>query len=126
MYVYSTLSNDQCYTKYRTGENDIPVVESQILIKGGTNVAQGQETRLFTPMGVATKVTEEELAILKDNPVFRQHEANGFIKYDSRNVNPEKIAATMVTRDKSAPMVPEDFGDDDRAKPKLEKPKKAA
>lgn len=112
-YVYSTLAADTAYTEWVEGGGEIRTPGRTVTIKGGTGVAN---KNFITPMGVVTKVTEEELELLKANPVFRKHEDGGFIRYSSANVDPEKVATKdMETRDNSAPIVPEDYSDDENA-----------
>lgn len=105
-YIYSTLASDVSYTTYKDGGADLPVVEGQILIAGGTGVAG---KHLVTPQGVATPVSAENLARLRENEVFKLHEANGFIKVSDHKEDAEIVAADMTTRDESAPLVDADF-----------------
>lgn len=105
IYVYSTLSNDQRYVSYRADVNGVPQAESSIFIAGGANL---MNKHFITPLGVATKVTAEELAELKRNELFKLHEANGFITYSEKKEDPEQMAAVMTGRDQSAPIVDAD------------------
>ena len=105
IYVYSTLSNDQRYVSYRADVNGVPQAESSIFIAGGANL---MNKHFITPLGVATKVTAEQLAELKRNELFKLHEANGFITYSEKKENPEQMAAVMTGRDQSAPIVDAD------------------
>lgn len=107
-FVYSTLANDNKYTGYTKGGADLPRTTYEILIKGGTGVA-GKWTRLETPQGVVTEVTEEEAAALADNVVFKRHQQNGFIFVSDKKADPENVAADMTGRDNSAPLVEADF-----------------
>lgn len=110
VYVYSTLATDTAYTEWREGGADLPVPGRAIVIKGGTGVAN---KNFITPMGVVTKITEEELSVLKENKVFQMHEQNGFIRYSYAQTDPEKVATKdMATRDNSAPIVPQDYSED--------------
>lgn len=111
-FVYSTLAADTAYTTYQTGAADMPVADGQILIKGGTGVA---DKRLITPTGaVITKVDEEALSRLRENQVFQLHEANGFIVVSDHAEDGEVVAADMTGRDESAPLVPADFPADNQ------------
>lgn len=105
-YIYSTLTDSMNYTTYREGGADIPLIEGNVTIHGGTNVP---DKFLRTPQGVVTPVTEAELELLKANQVFQLHEKNGFIKISEKKVDPEVAAADMEGRDKSAPLVDADF-----------------
>jgi hypothetical protein len=124
-YVYSTLSNDNIYASYdNSGTNkDTPVLQRSILIKGGAGIAT---KHLLTPLGIVTKVTDDELEHLQKNEDFQLHIKNGFIKFDKKKVDPEVAAADMASRDKSAPYVPEDIDSSDPtvAKPVIVKSKK--
>src|SRR5277367_4378873 len=100
-YVYSTLTNSTAYAIYKKTDVKQPgVIERTILIKGGSNLATKS---LITPLGVASKVSDEDLAILENDYHFQQHVKKGFITYDKRNISVEKAIESMVKRDKSAP-----------------------
>lgn len=84
-----------------------------ILIKGGQGVMDGRS--LFTPdNGVITEVTDEQLAYLLENPLFKLHQANGFIKIIRTDSAKEqkKAAEDMVKSDDGAQLTPEDFEQD--------------
>lgn len=116
VYVYSTLSTDQLYTLYVRGGNDIPRPDKQILVKGGANVAN---KHLWTPRGVVTEITEEELALLRDNKLFQIHEKNGYVKVDKAKVEVEKAVSDMEPRDESSPLQPGDYEVENQAAPVL-------
>lgn len=101
-HVFSTLSNDQLYTNYKLGDNGRNIVDVEIHIKGGANVAE--QKRVTTPYGVATEVTEEALVELEKNPVFRMHKDKGFITIRQRHADPDKVATDMARKDLSAPL----------------------
>ena len=104
-YVYSTLTCDQRYTAWEKGGGDIPVEAGSVLIKGGSNVA---DARVITRIGVRTEVTDEEYALLLENEVFKLHFDNGFITVEEKKVDPEVVAADLVSRDASAPITEND------------------
>jgi len=112
-YVYSTMSCDKSYVKYRRGGGDLPLAERKVLIKGGAGVA---DKRVFTPLGVVTKITEEQMEICKADVAFKRHQDRGFILVKEKEYDPEVVAADMSSRDGSSPLVPEDF-EDSSAKP---------
>lgn len=118
IYVYSTLSNDQRYVSYRADVNGVPQAESSIFIAGGANL---MNKHFITPLGVATKVTAEQLAELKRNELFKLHEANGFITYSEKKEDPEQMAAVMTGRDQSAPIVD---ADEEAPEPKARRSRK--
>lgn len=111
-YVYSTMTTGVRYVQYSKSVNDMPVVESFVDIAGGANLP---DKHLVTPRGVVTKVTDEQLALLEQNPLFKRHKENGFIIVDSVKVDPEVKASDMEQRDDSSPLVPEDFPSPDDA-----------
>ena len=110
-YVYSTLASDVSYTNHAKGGGDMPIELPPVFIKGGAGVAND---RLITPLGVVTEVTEQELAYLRENEVFKLHEKNGFISISERKTDPDKAALDMTARDNSAPLVPEDMKPEDQ------------
>lgn len=109
-YVFSTLASDVAYTNHAAGGADMPVDLPPVLIRGGAGV---MNDRLITPQGVATEVTESQVAYLRENQVFLMHEKNGFVMISDKYTDPDKAAADLVGRDHSAPLVPQDATDDD-------------
>lgn len=112
-YIYSTLTSDNLYTSYSAGGGDMPIPGRQVLVKGGTGLAND---RLITPLGVATEVTAEDLDLLKTIPAFLEHQKNGHIVVDAKKQDPEKVASGMKTRDGSAPRTDADFPADNQPK----------
>jgi hypothetical protein len=106
LFVYSTLAADVLYQNTAPGGADLPVVVEEVLVKGGAGVAN---SRLVTPRGVATEITEGQAEALRQNPVFALHEKNGHVMIESRRVDPDKAAADLTGRDVSAPIVPADL-----------------
>lgn len=105
-YVYSTLTADNRYTFYGNGGGDLKIAEKDILIKGGTGIAN---KNLVTPIGVVTKVSDDEAEALRQHPVFQMHLANGFVVIENKKHDPEKIASDgMVIADDSAPLTEAD------------------
>jgi len=114
-FIYSTLTADQNYTIWEPGEGGLNRQVSQVFIKGGTNVA---DKVMRTPLGVLTKVSDDQYGQLVKNEVFKTHLKNGFIKVMDKEYNPEVVAADMKTRDDSAPLTPNDYPEDTKgAKP---------
>lgn len=109
LYVYSTLASDVLYQNHAPGGADLPVVTSEVLVKGGAGVAND---RLITPRGVATEITEQQAEALRANPVFAMHEQNGFVQISESRVDADEAAADMTGRDHSAPIVPNDLPPD--------------
>lgn len=115
-YVYSTLTGDNRYVNHAVDSgNDVPApIGDGILIAGGAGVAS---KNLITPRGVVSgPFTEEQIEYLRQQPVFRLHEKNGFITIDDKKVDPDLVAADMVGRDKSSPLVEADFPTDEDGK----------
>jgi len=105
-HVYSTLTQTQHYQNYRPNvSGNVPLPDGCVTIKGGSNVA----TKSFdTPRGVRTKITNEQLEILRKNFVFQQHEKSGHVVVRDDKVDPEvAVAKDMEQKDGSAPMTPE-------------------
>lgn len=115
-YVYSTLANDQRYVE--RGKNR--TVVASVLIAGKANVPN---RHMLTSKGVSTKVTDEQLAVLRQNKVFKLHEANGFVTVDSRKADPEKVATSMNNNDPSQPDTPERLEAEKKTPPKSNKGK---
>lgn len=109
LYVYSTLSCDVTYQNHVSGANDMPVVVAEVRVMGGAGVAND---RLITPQGVATSITEQDAEALRNNPVFRLHEENGFVRIEAKKIDIEKVVADMTARDESAPLISEDLPPD--------------
>lgn len=115
VYVFSTLANDQLYTNWLQGGNDLPIKGHSVLIKGGTGVAND---RLITPMGVSTEITDYDLEELKKNASFLDHEKNGFVTVRNKKAETEKVASDMNLKDESAPMTEADYSKEDKPKTK--------
>lgn len=105
-YVYSTATAGTEYAFYRSGGAELPVFDGSVKIAGGANVTN---KNFITPLGVVTKVTDEELARLKEHPEFIRHMNAGFVSFRDDKVDVEVAAADMASRDPSAPLVDADF-----------------
>ena len=100
-YITSTATSGTDYAIYRRTENGVFVTEKVISINGGANCAN----KVFvTPEAVATKVTDDELELLKQNPEFRRHLDAGFLKITK--ITKQENNKDMQTEDKSAPLTP--------------------
>lgn len=89
MYVYSTVTASIAYK----------IGDKTIVIKGGANVT---DKHMWTPKGVATKVTREELEELRKIPSFASREESGYFSTSQFEKNPNKVADDMAGADKSA------------------------
>lgn len=113
-YIANTMSVDikYCfYGKTPTGNND---VRKSILVFGKANVA---DKHFITKEGAVTKVSNEELALLKEHPVFKMHEANGFIKVCATESRAENVK-DLAKKDASAPKTPDDYKAQGKEAPK--------
>jgi hypothetical protein len=119
--VYSTATNSIDYVEYQAaaeGANARNVVK-RVTVKGGTGMSN---KHFITPLGVATFVTDEEATFLLANKAFQRHVDRGFMQMRKENIDPEKVVAEgMEPKDKSSPLVPQDYEGDDndpsKAKP---------
>ena len=66
-----------------------------------------------------TTVSDEDLALLKQNPVFQLHKSNGFIVVEEKPAPVEKVASDMEARDESAPLTDNDFIANGQKPPKV-------
>lgn len=107
--IYSTLTEPQQYTKYESSGDTHRVVAS-VRIEGGHGKANHKS--LITPLGVATEVTDEQLAILMENSSFLKHKDRGYITITGKREDSEKVAADMTSSDGSAQLTEADFEDD--------------
>lgn len=112
-YVYSTLSADMSYTHWLPGADagSLAAEGKTIFVQGGANVAQKAKnsTDIWTPLGRATEVSDEDLALLEQNSVFQLHKKNGFITVQKKKADVEKVVADMMRGDKSRPLTESDF-----------------
>lgn len=143
-YIFSTLSNDNAYTFYEDEGADkksvprgIHKVKRKILIKGGTAVVQSNEQKgIYTPYGVMTEVSNEDLNHLlggltvkeimenplekhvhKGNAVFKKHLKNGFLRIDEKKIDIDKAVADLKKRDASAQKTEKDISETKGAAP---------
>lgn len=113
VYVCSKLSCDNAYTTWhpiqKSGGNDMPRKDRQVLIKGGSGV---MNDNLVTPHGVVTKITQEELEIVRNTdicPAFSRHEKAGFLKVLEKDPSPKELksVAKDLSEDKSKQATPD-------------------
>ncbi len=110
-YVVSTISTSVAfvaYGEYRPGH--VPTIKRRVNILGGANVAHGGGQKgLWTPRGVATPVSSEDMEFLKNDAQFNKMVRKGFLSVVFVESDAELAAADMVPKDKSAPKTPGDF-----------------
>lgn len=102
-YILSTMSTGVDYSLYEKTPSGLTVVKKTVSINGGANV---MDKHFITPLGVVTKVSDEDLELLEANPVFKQHKADGFIKIQK---NDKVETSQMEKKDASAQPTAEDF-----------------
>ncbi len=111
-YVYSTLPTDMIYTHWEHAGDGVPKqLVASVFIKGGAGVAQKPKpgTDIWTPLGMVTPVSDEDLATIEKDPVFRLHKKNKYITVQQKNSDVEKVAVDMNRRDNSSPMTESDY-----------------
>ena len=111
-YVTSTMSASVKYAVYGTSAGGLPVVSKEIEVKGGTGVTN---KALVMPEGVVTKVTDEELSLLKANPVFQMHQKAGYVKISALSTPNTK---NLEEKDSSAQLTEQSFKKKGRKAPK--------
>ena len=112
-YITSTATCGTDYAVYRRTESGVFVTERVVSINGGANCAN----KVFvTPEAVATKVTDEELELLMQNPEFQRHLKAGFLKITK--MMKEENNKGLQEEDKSAPMTPKKYQKQGKKAPK--------
>lgn len=109
-YVYSTLTCDNAYTVYEKTTGGLTIPKAEVVINGGTGLAN---KHLITPLGMVTNITDDELAMLKENPVFIEHVKNGFliVQEGGKAEDAEKVASDMSTDSGSSPLTEQDVAE---------------
>ncbi len=104
-YILSKLANTQNYTQYAKGVGNLNVPVQTVTVNGGADITG---KNLITPEGVITKISADELEILKANKDFQRHLEQGHVKYFGVQPNIEKASGKM-TKDVSRPLTPSDY-----------------
>ena len=114
VHVYSTLPAGQTYLNHIRTANDLPVADGDgVKIKGGHGIAhQDAAQGLYTPMGVRTEISAEQLRYLRQNSEFNAHERRGYIKVMDSKVDPEKAVGDMQTVNPSRQLTDADLPDE--------------
>lgn len=118
-YITSTMSASVSYAIYGKTAGGLPVVEKEITIDGGANVMN--KKLLATPNGVVTKVTDEELELLEQHPLFKIHKQNGFVRVSKTNPQEDVMKVDtkdMQDKDASAQRVDSDYTKKGKKAPK--------
>lgn len=110
-FVYSTLTNATKIVDYEF-KGDLPVIVKSVVIAGGAGV--NRKRQFATPLGVSTRVSQEQLDFLNSNNEFKRLVSEKWITVVKTGgawgaPNADKVAADMQQRDGSAPIVPNDL-----------------
>jgi hypothetical protein len=125
-YVYSTATNSGTYVEYeKNAPNELAIPKKwpngkpmKVTIKGGHGLAQrGNSSHIYTPRGMVTQVTDDEMEMLLNNKSFQRHMDKGFMSYDKKKVSAEKKAANMEEMDGSAPLTMRDYEETEDSTP---------
>lgn len=115
-YVYSTLTSAQEYADWQKVEGGANTILRTVRIEGGHGVIN---KNFLTPDGVATQVSDDDLAFLQNNFHFKQHVENGFVTVEARKVEPEKATRDLKRRDGSSQITPDDYVKQGKKAPKI-------
>jgi len=106
-YVFSTMTAPQRYTLWRKRVDEKGSEprhrEHDVVIKGGANAA---DKYFFTPRGVMTEVSADQMALLQQNRHFLIHQKKGFLTVVKSREDVDVVVKDMRKKDQSAPMVP--------------------
>jgi hypothetical protein len=102
-HIFSTLNADTRYTSWGT-QPGVNTMQRSVLVRGGAGVAQrSQGTRVYTPDGVRTEVSDDDAAFLLTNKQFLAHQERGFVKIASAARDPDSVAQGMELDDGGKP-----------------------
>lgn len=91
-HIVSKMTHDVKYTLWQSNPGGINIPKSHVLVKGGHGVARRDATGgLFTPNGVVTHVTDEQLAVLEADETFKTHLANRVVTIVKSEPAPKKV-----------------------------------
>jgi hypothetical protein len=110
-WVFSTATHSIRFTQWELPKNPrvLPKAGRSVTIKGGANLA---DKHLHTPNGVATEVSDDDLAFLMGNDAFMKAVKSGYMVVDRNKANLDSVVNDMKPKDGSAPKVPGDFEKD--------------
>lgn len=115
-YVYSTLAAPQEYTEWQRKEDGKTVESRSVHIDGGHGI---MNRNFMTPQGVATQVSDDDLAFLQTVNAFNEHVRLGFIAIEARKADEGKVVRNMKSRDGSAQITPDDYTKQGKKPPKV-------
>jgi hypothetical protein len=122
-YIYSSLSADHDFVSYDNHPR-VGTPKAGVTIKGKANVQDAKT--LETPQGVATRVSDEELELLKSIPSFNDMVKGGYLVIDEKAAHghdADERGASMP-KDKSKQDTAKDYEAMGKKAPKEEKAKK--
>jgi rRNA maturation endonuclease Nob1 len=107
VYLYSTMSADNCYANHEELPNGLHVKKEKLLVAGKANVSDPKT--LLTPTGMMTTVDEAEFKKFENNSMMKRHIEGGFIKVVKSKQEVETVVKDMTKKDKSAQKTADDF-----------------
>ena len=107
VYLYSTMSADNCYTNFTELPNGLHLKKEKLLVAGKANVSNPKT--LLTPTGMMTTVDEAEFKKFEDNPMLKRHIERGFLKVVKSKQDVDNVVKDMTKKDKSAQKTKADF-----------------
>jgi hypothetical protein len=110
--LYSTITNSTTITEWHqpADPKQLPVSGRRFVIKGGAGIAQ--KRGLITMLGVMTEATQDEMDFLNAQSSFKKLVETGWVvvhKAGGWRDDPDAVAADMMQRDGSAPLVANDY-----------------
>ena len=112
-YVISTLSQPQDYAFYdsrQDGGSTINILKHTIHIEGGQGVVN-RRTLIAPDNGVITEISDSDAELLKEHPVFKIHQQNGYVRISNLKMAAQSAVKHMEGSDDSAQLTADDFGD---------------
>lgn len=106
-YVVSKQAAGVDYVLYEKSGSGKLVAKGVVSIDGGAGVAN--KKTLYTPDGILTPISDQDVEMLNLNPVFKAHLENGSVKLLRKNPGDPDKAAADLDKDPSAPITPEDY-----------------
>lgn len=111
-FVISTLTADTRYTNWKHSSG-INMPDGDVLVRGGAGISLRDGSRVVTPLGVQTEVSDEDATFLAEHPHFKAHKKAGFVQICDSSQVPDKAAKDMAT-DASAPKTDKDVAADNK------------
>jgi len=110
-YIYSTCPQDYAFAVWQLLPDGSSKAIRHILVKGGAQLAVQAGAGFHTPLGVVTKVSDEELDLLRKDWSFNHYVSQGFMHIDSNKIDVEKAAGDMNIDVPGAPISESDILD---------------